>query len=233
MKKIFLLLLVGVFSVSVATAAPIVLLTFVDYGDWYTQVQAVGGGTTINEESFGDALLFPGTVQAKDLVAMPGSVGSVLPNGSGGSYYDATVGNGATVTWNFNKGFWSWYVVGFGANYYMDPSTTPGLTFKAIPHGNTLYAPVTLDGSTVQTGAGSHIGETWVNGGFFGFVVEQRYDDDPYWGFSSVVIDANSATDTQHFGMDNIVYNPEPSTYLMFGTGLLGLVYALRRRKSA
>lgn len=57
-----------------------------------------------------------------------------------------------------------------------------------------------------------------------------------FWGlmsaspFDSVTLQAQSGG-SQHYTLDNMVYNPEPATYTMLGFGLLGLVYVARRRR--
>ena len=182
-------------------------MTYFKYDDWANAI----AGTTIYTETFGSS---PGSLTAPGL-AVTSTDGSIQC-GSGNCYWGDTVGNGDTTVWNFNNGNpVGWWVTAWGGNFTIDGSG-PGLKFTPIGYGGAgEFTPVVVHAADLIS----------ANGNFLGFVSSAAH---PFW---EVQIDSAASGQSQAYTLDNMVYNPEPSTVVMLASGLLGFACVLNRRR--
>jgi len=203
MRRLSLIFLLAFVAVSGLSATGFVLTPYTSYSAWATAVQAAGGGTVILTENFNT----PGTLSIPGLayVSTAGSVQCPGPDCD----WDDTVGNGKTTVWSF--GGYA-FPIGWGGLFTVDAGG-PGLKFTPIPiPGNGPFEPIILSSG----GAADS---------FFGFVSDSQN------AFSGVITESAIANQDQHYTLDDMVYNPEPATCLMLGSGLIGFIWAVRRRQ--
>ncbi len=200
--SLFALVLAGISQLPAATT----LFPYYSYTDWANAIS----GTGIMTETFDT-----GGLAAPGLAVMSPTAGSI-ECGSGNCYWNDTVGSGDTTTWNFNNGqSGGWWVTAWGGYFTIDAGG-PGLKFTPTGYGGTGEFNSVIVQSTDLIAA---------NGNFFGFVSNNAH---PFW---AVTTDSAVTGQTQHYTLDNMVYNPEPSTVLMLASGLLGLACVLKRRR--
>jgi hypothetical protein len=150
------------------------------------------------------------------------------------NYY---AGNNLPTGGDTDANYFSFLDIASGAHPVTSASFSVYTYGISVPGTYTLFYSTLLPATVISSNSFSNIGyyDAIVNGPVIGTIVLTPGDSD-----STAVIDLNAVGDTvlsSKLGDDIVIggtfvptITPEPSTYLMFGTGLLGLAFLMRKK---
>lgn len=161
----------------------------------------------VHENFDGGALTAPGL----SFTSTNGSV-VVSPNG----YFHDVVDRGvSSTTWMMST--YPGGVHAFGGNWDLQPGGPgEGIEFSILLPGGPVLVPFQIPNT--------------YSGGFWGFISDTRFSAVRYTGGTTSAFQETYDVDDVTFGIAAV---PEPSTYTLMGTGLVMLVGAARRRRTA